>query len=76
MFTCVLGRCICCFHSLITQTFCLRSVDGQLRGDKDCPVNGVTGSGGVWRKVQESDARSVGEMSQAVLALIIITLLG
>ena len=34
---------------------------GQLRGDKDqCPFSDVTKSGRVWRKVPESDARSVG----------------
>ena len=32
---------------------------GQLRGDKECPFSGVTRSGRVWRKVPESDARSV-----------------
>ena len=35
-------------------------VGGQLRGDKKCPFSGVTKSGRVWRKVPESDARSVG----------------
>ena len=35
-------------------------VGGQLRGDKECPFSGVTKSGRVWRKVLESDARSVG----------------
>ena len=34
-------------------------VGGQIRGDKDCPFSGVTKSGKVWRKVPESDARSV-----------------
>ena len=34
-------------------------VDGQLRGDRECPFSGVTKSGRVWRKVPESDARSV-----------------
>ena len=34
-------------------------VAGQLRGDKECPFSGVTKSGKVWRKVPESDARSV-----------------
>ena len=34
-------------------------VGGQLRGDKECPFSGVTKSGRVWRKVPESDARSV-----------------
>ena len=39
-----------CFHS---------HINGQLRGDKECPFSGVTKSGRVWRKVPESDARSV-----------------
>ena len=34
-------------------------VGGQLRGDKECPFSGLTKSGRVWRKVPESDARSV-----------------
>ena len=34
-------------------------VDGQLRGDKECPLSGVTKSGRVWRKVPESGVRSV-----------------
>ena len=35
-------------------------VGGQLRGGKDrVPFSGVTKSGRVWRKVPESDARSV-----------------
>ena len=34
-------------------------VDGQLRGDKEYPFSGVTKSDRVWRKVPESDARSV-----------------
>ena len=34
-------------------------VAGQLRRDKECPFSGVTKSGRVWRKVPESDARSV-----------------
>ena len=34
-------------------------VGGQLRGDKECPFSGVTKCGRVWRKVPESDARSV-----------------
>ena len=54
-----------CFYSHIsTQTFrraLTASVQGgQLRGDKECPFSGVTKSGRVWRKVPESDARSVG----------------
>ena len=35
-------------------------VGGQLRGDKEGPFSGVTKSGRVWRKMPESDARSVG----------------
>ena len=34
-------------------------VAGQLRGDKECPFSGVTKSGRVWRRVPESDDRSV-----------------
>ena len=34
-------------------------VAGQLHGDKECPFSGVTNSGRVWRKVPESDTRSV-----------------
>ena len=34
-------------------------VAGQLPRDKECPFSGVTKSGRVWRKVLESDARSV-----------------
>ena len=34
-------------------------IAGQLRRDKECPFSGVTKSGRVWRKVPESDARSV-----------------
>ena len=41
-------------------------VGGQLRGDKECPFCGVTKSGRVWRKVPESDARSVGRNMCAV----------
>ena len=33
-------------------------VGGQLRGDKECPFNGVTKSGRVWRQVPESGVRS------------------
>ena len=34
-------------------------VAGQLLGDKECLFSGVTKSGRVWRRVPESDARSV-----------------
>ena len=32
-----------------------------MRGGKECPFSGVTKSGRVWRKVPDSDARSVRE---------------
>ena len=34
-------------------------VSGQMGGDKEGPFSGVTKSGRVWRKMPESDARSV-----------------
>ena len=40
---------------------------GQLRGDKECPFSGVTKSGRVWRKVPESDARSVPRTATSTL---------
>ena len=40
-------------------------VAGQLHGDKECPFNGVSKSGRVWRKVPESGARSVNEAQSA-----------
>ena len=36
-------------------------VGGQLRRNKECPFSGVTKCGRVWRKVPESDARSVAQ---------------
>ena len=42
-------------------------VGGQLRGDEECPFSGVTKSGRVWRKMPESDARSVGGEWSGVL---------
>ena len=51
-----------CFYSHISTRTFQRAADrvaGQLRGDKECPFRGVTKSGRVWRKVHESDARSV-----------------
>ena len=67
MIRCVLGR-------YVTSTVLLNpnlsedadSVGGQLRGDKECPFCGVTKSGRVWRKVPESDVRSVGRNMCAV----------
>ena len=54
-----------CFHSLIsTQTFrraLTTSVD-SCAVIKSAPSGGVTKSGRVWRKVPESDARSVGHI--------------
>ena len=56
-------------------------VAGQLRGDKECPFSGVTKSGRVWRKVLESDARSVYQfvscrcVSHALLSCLISELL-
>ena len=37
-------------------------VGGQLHGHKERPFTGVTKSGRVWRKVPESDVRSVGPL--------------
>ena len=50
-------------------------VGGQLRGDKECPFSGVTKSGRVWRKVPESDARSVNQQlfEEALLLVSVIT---
>ena len=53
-----------CFYSHIsTQTFrralTASRVDTEMRGDKECPFSDVTKSGRVWRKVPESDARSL-----------------
>ena len=56
----VLAWALGCFHSLILSEGADR-VGGQPRGDKECPFSGVTKSGRVWRKVSESNARSVSE---------------
>ena len=52
-----------CFHGLTSQYPNLSEgadrVGGQVRGDKECPFSGVTSSCRVWRKVPESEARSV-----------------
>ena len=65
------GECVSCLRACSGARFLPQSyqysnlsegadrVGGQLRGDKECPFSGVTKSGRVWRKVQESDARSV-----------------
>ena len=46
-------------------------VAGQLRGDKECLISGVTKSGRVWRKVPESDARSVDRTQTKVNILLV-----
>ena len=52
-----------CFYSHISKKKKLSEgadhVAGQVRGDKEYPFSSVTKSGRVWRKVPESDARSV-----------------
>ena len=59
----VRARALGCFHSLIsTETFrraLTASLDSCAEILKECPFSGVTKSGRVWRKVPESDARSV-----------------
>ena len=60
MFTCVHGCYVASTVILVPETFRRADrVGGQLRGDKEYPFIGVTKSGRVWRKVPESDARSV-----------------
>ena len=65
------GGCVSCLRAclgarLLPQSYQYLNLSegadrvvGQLRGDKECPFSGVTKSGRVWRKVPESDARSV-----------------
>ena len=66
------GGCVSCLRACFGARLLLQSyhypnlsegadrVGGQLRGDKECSsFSGVTKSGRVWRKVPESDARSV-----------------
>ena len=61
MFTGVLGRYLASAVLSVLKPFGgADRVDGQLRGEKECPFSGVTKSGRVWRKVPESDAGSVG----------------
>ena len=61
MFTCVLGRYVAA--SLIsTQTFrraLTLSVNSCAEIKIECPISGIISSGGVWRMVPESEARSV-----------------
>ena len=65
------GGCVSCLRACLGTRLLQQSyqypnlsegadrVGGQLRGDKEYPFRGVTKSGRVWRKVPESDARSV-----------------
>ena len=65
------GGCVSCLRARFGARLLLQSyqypnlsegadcVGGLLRGNKECPFSGVTKSGRVWRKVPESDARSV-----------------
>ena len=65
------GGCVSCLHAclgarLLPQSYQYPNlsegadcIGGQLRGDKECPFGGVTKSGRVWRRVPESNARSV-----------------
>ena len=65
------GGCVSCLRACLAAMLLPQSyqypnlsegadrVGGQLRGDKECPFSGVTKSGRVWRKVPESEARSV-----------------
>ena len=51
-----------CFHSLINTRTISEGADrvgGQLRADKEGTFSGVNKSGRIWRKMPESDARSV-----------------
>ena len=71
------GGCVSCLRAclgarLLPQSYQYSNlseganrVGGQLRGNKGCPFSGVTKSGRVWRKVPESDARSVGVLMRS-----------
>ena len=66
---CILCLCACLGARLLLQSYQYPNfsvgadrVGGQLRGDEECPFSGVTKSGRVWRKMPESDARSVRSM--------------
>ena len=63
---CISCLCACLAARLLPQSYqypnLLEGADcvgGQLCGDKECPFSGVTKSCTVWRKVLESNARSV-----------------
>ena len=56
------GGCVSCLHAcfgarLLPQSY--RYPNLSEGADKECPFSGITKSGRVWRKVQESDAQSV-----------------
>ena len=65
------GGCTSCLHAclgarLLSQSYQYPNlsegaahIGEQLRGDRECPFSGATKSGRVWRKMPESDARSV-----------------
>ena len=65
------GGCVSCLHGCLGARLFPQSyqypnlsegadrVGGQQRGDKKCSLSGVTNFGRVWRKLPESDARSV-----------------
>ena len=63
---CISCLCVCLDAMLLPQSYqypnVLEGADrvgGQLHGNKECPFSGITKAGRVWRKVLESDARSV-----------------
>ena len=84
LFFFTLGGCVSCLRACFGARLLLQSyqypnlsegadrVAGQLRGYKECPFSGVTKSGRVWRKVPESNARSV----HCTLSGVLCTLLG
>ena len=60
MFTWVLRRYVASTDILVPKP--LKGADhvnGQVHRDKECPFSGIPNSGRVWRKVPESDPRSV-----------------
>ena len=63
IFMCVLQGWVASTVSLVEQYPNLSegadSISGQICRDKECPFSGITSYGSVWRKVPESEARSV-----------------
>ena len=71
------GGCVSCLRACLGARFLPQSyqysnlwegadrVGGQLHGE--CPFSGVTKSGRVWRKVPESDVRSVPRTATSTL---------